>query len=85
MSKAVGKAAKHFFGDSLAISISRLVDIFDCDRKQFDTTTINSPIHLAMAYYGANGYGDDPMDTDSSGPKVTVREVISHFQHHQQY
>jgi len=28
-----------------------------------------------MAYYGTNGYGDDAMDTESSGPKVTVREV----------
>lgn len=28
-----------------------------------------------MAYYGTNGYGDDGMDTESSGPKVTVREV----------
>ena len=85
MSNAVGKAAKHFLRDSLAISISRLVDIFDCDRKQFDTTTISSSIHLTMAYYGANGYGDDLMDTDSSGPKVTVREVNSLFQHHEQY
>ena len=28
-----------------------------------------------MAYYGQNGYGDDAMDIESSGPKVTVREV----------
>lgn len=29
-----------------------------------------------MAYNGYNGYGDDGMDgVESSGPKVTVREV----------
>lgn len=28
-----------------------------------------------MAYNGYNGYGDDGMDIESSGPKVTVREV----------
>lgn len=29
-----------------------------------------------MAYNGyGNGYGDDQMDIDASGPKVTVREV----------
>jgi hypothetical protein len=29
-----------------------------------------------MAYNGySNGYGDDQMDIDASGPKVTVREV----------
>ena len=28
-----------------------------------------------MAYYGTNGYGDDGMDVESAGPKVTVREV----------
>lgn len=28
-----------------------------------------------MAYYGQNGYGDDGIDIEPSGPKVTVREV----------
>jgi hypothetical protein len=29
-----------------------------------------------MAFNGyTNGYGDDQMDIDASGPKVTVREV----------
>jgi hypothetical protein len=29
-----------------------------------------------MAYDGySNGYGDDQMDIDASGPKITVREV----------
>lgn len=28
-----------------------------------------------MAYNGYNGYGDDAMDIESTGPKVTVREV----------
>jgi hypothetical protein len=30
-----------------------------------------------MAYSGYNGYGDDHMDIETSGPKVVVREVRS--------
>jgi hypothetical protein len=30
-----------------------------------------------MAYNGYNGYADDHMDIETSGPKVVVREVRS--------
>jgi hypothetical protein len=30
-----------------------------------------------MAYNSYNGYGDDQMDIETSGPKVVVREVRS--------
>jgi hypothetical protein len=39
----------------------------------------NPPINIlrpiAMAYNGFNGYADDHMDIETSGPKVVVREV----------
>jgi hypothetical protein len=42
---------------------------------------INIPRPIAMAYNGFNGYADDQMDIETSGPKVVVREVRSSRSH----